>query len=61
MTKQVTAFQCDFCSKYGKNQTRIRKHEETCFYRPETHSCGSCGHLSDWSCRMGVAFTQEEG
>ncbi len=59
--KAVQAFQCDFCQKYGKNSTRIRKHEEKCYYRPETQSCGSCGHLSDWSCERGVKFLHEEG
>ncbi len=59
--KTVSAYQCDYCRKYGKNKTRIFKHEERCCYNPRTRSCGTCAHFDDWRCGRGVDFEQEEG
>ncbi len=59
--KTVSAYQCKYCQRYGKDKKRILKHEAQCFYNPRTRSCGTCIYLDDWSCRRGVVFEQEEG
>ncbi len=59
--KPVSAYQCEYCQRYGKNKTRILKHEEVCYYNPRTRSCGTCIHLKDWKCSRGVVFKQVEG
>lgn len=43
--KEFKAYQCGFCSKYGKQKSRIQKHEDMCFHNPATRSCATCIHL----------------
>lgn len=43
--KEFKAYQCDFCNKYGKQKSRIKKHEESCYHNPMTRSCATCIHL----------------
>lgn len=43
--KEFKAYQCGFCSKYGKQKSRILQHENTCFRNPKTKSCATCIHL----------------
>ncbi len=58
--KTVKAYQCDFCSYYRKNTTRVKAHEEICHYNPSTKSCGACKHLSKWTCSRGIAFPERK-
>ncbi len=59
--KTISAYQCEYCQRYGKNKTRILKHEERCYYNPSTRSCGTCAHLDDWKCMQGIEFDKQEG
>lgn len=43
--KEFKAYHCDFCKKYGKQKSRIKKHEESCYHNPITKSCATCIHL----------------
>jgi hypothetical protein len=43
--KEFIAYQCSYCSKYGKQKSRIKDHEKTCFRNPDTKSCATCIHL----------------
>jgi hypothetical protein len=55
--KEFKAYQCGFCSKYGKQKSRILQHENTCFRNPKTKSCATCIHLKQKEYKT---FTNEE-
>ncbi len=58
--KTLSVYECDFCGRYGKTKKPILKHEERCYYNPNTRSCGTCVHLNDWTCSRGVVFENKE-
>lgn len=43
---KIEVYQCGFCSKYGKSQSNIRKHEKECYYNPVTKACATCVNLT---------------
>jgi len=59
--KTVSAYECDYCGRYGKTKKPILKHEARCYYNPNTRSCGTCFYLNDWQCGRGLVFENEEG
>lgn len=42
--KEINAYQCDYCKKYSKSKSVIKKHESKCFYNPITRACATCGN-----------------
>lgn len=46
--REVIAYQCDHCPKYYKHKHNAKRHENSCFFNPETKSCASCAHFIDW-------------
>lgn len=39
---EVKAYHCSYCKKYGLSKAWIKKHEQKCFFNPETRSCVTC-------------------
>ncbi|MCS3178458.1 hypothetical protein NXU87_20420 [Candidatus Bacteroides intestinigallinarum] len=42
--KEIEAFQCDYCKKYSKSKSVIRRHESECYHNPVTKACATCGN-----------------
>jgi hypothetical protein len=42
MSKQITAYQCAYCRKYGKSKSRIESHEKACVFNPTSRACPTC-------------------
>jgi hypothetical protein len=38
----ITAYKCGFCPKMNVKASRIKKHEEICFFNTKTMSCATC-------------------
>lgn len=43
--QKIEAYQCDYCKKYGKSPSNIKRHEKECYYNPATRSCATCANL----------------
>lgn len=54
---EIKAYQCDFCKKYGKSKSNIKKHEETCFHNPVTKACATCEYCCQVDKKMGIYYT----
>ena len=42
---KVEAYQCDYCTKYGKSRSNIGQHEKSCFHNPENKACATCSNF----------------
>ena len=40
--KEVKRYQCDHCDKVFASKSYTLKHEDICFYNPQTKSCITC-------------------
>ena len=49
--REIKAFHCDYCKKYGKYKGNIIAHERICFHNPDTKSCATCLFLKQEKCR----------
>lgn len=43
---KIEAYQCDYCKKYGKSKSHIKKHEGECYHNPVTKACATCANLT---------------
>lgn len=43
---EIKAYQCDYCKKYGKSKSNIKRHEGECFHNPITKACATCANLT---------------
>lgn len=41
---EIVAYQCDYCKKYSKSKSVIKKHEPECFHNPIVRACVTCGN-----------------
>lgn len=42
--KTIEAYQCDYCKKYSKSKSVMKKHESKCFHNPKKKTCATCGN-----------------
>ena len=43
--EEIKAYKCDFCRKYSRSKSYIKKHEKECYHNPTTRSCATCWNL----------------
>lgn len=41
---EIEAYQCDYCTKYSKSKSVMKKHESKCFHNPVSRACVTCGN-----------------
>lgn len=41
---EIKAYQCEYCKKYSKSKSVMKKHELKCFHNPITKSCATCAN-----------------
>lgn len=51
MSKEITAHQCDYCTKIYIHKSSAKRHEKVCFYNCKTKSCATCANFTQWSDR----------
>ena len=45
--KEITAYQCDYCTNYYNYKSNAKRHENRCFHNPSTQSCATCYFYED--------------
>ena len=57
--KEIVAYHCDFCKKYSKSKSVLKRHENNCYHNPITKACASCGNFYQEDktkpCKFGIA------
>ena len=43
--REIKAFECDFCNKYYKHKSSVKRHEDRCFKNPQNKACLTCGNF----------------
>jgi len=52
MPKEVTKYQCNFCTKSWVSKYRANEHENKCYRNPEVKSCWACGYRTENYCNL---------
>jgi len=50
--KTIEAYQCDYCKKYSKSKSVMKKHESKCFHNPKAKACDTCGNCYQSLCKV---------
>jgi hypothetical protein len=46
--REITVYECEFCNKRKyAYKSSAKKHENKCFWNPETRSCMTCKHYME--------------